>query len=72
MSSQPNLGPDSDPGMIEVTGRILSETETGIKFDDGLKTVWLPKKKIKIIGVVAGEFRAISMPLWLARENRYA
>lgn len=50
--------------IIEVAGRVLNETDKAIRFDDGVREVWLPKSQVEV-----NTDGTISLPEWLAKEK---
>ena len=66
---QHSRGPHA--GRFEVTGRIVDVRPLAIRLDDGVATVWLPKRFIQTEDIGKG-FVNVFMPAWLAREKGYA
>lgn len=57
-------------GKVEVTGRIVHETDKAVLLDDGVTTQWLPRSKVDV-EPISEQFVEVFMPEWLAKEKGY-
>jgi hypothetical protein len=57
-------------GEVEITVKILGETEKAVRVDDGVNQFWLPKSKIKKRDVIGHGFEIMFLPQWLARDKK--
>ena len=73
MSFQHAHGTESDDaGKVEITARILRETEKALLIEDGVTHQWLPRSKITVRPCPgAADHVEILMPEWLARDKGY-
>lgn len=51
--------------LADITGEVVGETEKAYRFDDGDRTVWLPKSQCEW----DVDTHTMTMPVWLATDK---
>ena len=51
--------------LVDIDGEIVFETEKAYRFDDGKRTVWLPKSQVEW----SKDEKYMTMPTWLAKDK---
>ncbi|WP_439814009.1 hypothetical protein [Zavarzinia sp. CC-PAN008] len=57
--------PDYRSDLVDIAGKIERETDRAWRFNDGTRTVWLPKSQVEW----DPDARTMAMPEWLARDK---
>ncbi len=55
----------SERELVDIAGAIEGETEKAYRFNDGARTVWLPKSQCEWDAVA----KVMTMPEWVAMEK---
>lgn len=50
--------------LVDIAGEVRAETEKAVQFNDGTRSVWLPRSQIEI-----NDDGTITLPEWLALDK---
>lgn len=51
--------------LVDIAGSVLGETDRAYRFNDGIRTVWLPKSQCEW----DSDDKTMALPEWLAKEK---
>jgi len=60
----------SKSNLVDIACLVIHETDKGVFINDGTRKVWLPKSQVEVAPNPDGKTAVVTMPEWLALENK--
>ena len=60
--------PSGKSDLIDITGQVAAGTDKAVLFNDGTRSVWLPRSQIEV-APAGHDLVEVTLPEWLAHEQ---